>query len=182
MATFEPARQHTVITTPKQASEVCRMPSGPRRIRRGPQVFGLSLATSADLLRAWFAPRITGDEKSPRPLSRQDNWHGKSRSQALGLLAPASGAGAAGRGARGRRDDWRWEVSRACAGIVRRTSAARADRRLPPRRLRGSTISGSTLTPKLPFWRQRGACVPHQSIERRFCKPHQQASSRLFFC
>jgi hypothetical protein len=51
-------------------------------------VFGLSLATSADLLRSWFAPRITRDEKSPRPLSRQDNWHGKSRSQALGLLAP----------------------------------------------------------------------------------------------
>src|SRR6516165_9567423 len=65
MATFEPARQHTLITTPKQASEVCRMPSGPRRIRRGPQAFGLNLATSADLLRVWFAPRITGDEKSP---------------------------------------------------------------------------------------------------------------------
>jgi hypothetical protein len=43
---------------------------------------------SADPLRSWFAPRITGDEKSPRPLSRQDNWHGKSRPQALGLLAP----------------------------------------------------------------------------------------------
>ena len=41
------------------------MLSGPRRTRRGPQVFGLSLATSADLLRAWFAPRITGDKKSP---------------------------------------------------------------------------------------------------------------------
>jgi hypothetical protein len=64
------------------------MPSGPRRIRRGPQVFGLSLATSADLVRSWFAPPITGDEMSPRPLSRQDNRHGKSRSQALGLLAP----------------------------------------------------------------------------------------------
>ena len=41
------------------------MLSGPRRIRRGPQAFGLNLATSADLLRVWFAPRITGDEKSP---------------------------------------------------------------------------------------------------------------------
>ena len=41
------------------------MPSGPRRIRRGPQAFGLNLATSADLLRVWFAPRIKGDEKSP---------------------------------------------------------------------------------------------------------------------
>ena len=41
------------------------MLSGPRRIRRGPQVFGLSLATGADLLRPRFAPGITRDEKSP---------------------------------------------------------------------------------------------------------------------
>jgi hypothetical protein len=40
------------------------MPSGPRLIWGGPLVFGLSLATSADLLRPRFAPGVTGNEKS----------------------------------------------------------------------------------------------------------------------
>jgi hypothetical protein len=64
------------------------MPSGPRLIPAWPVSVRFKPCDQRRPAEVVVRSSHHGDEKSPRPLSRQDNWHGKSRSQALGLLAP----------------------------------------------------------------------------------------------
>jgi hypothetical protein len=93
------------------------------------------------------------------------------------LVIPASAIGAAASAVRVEGTSWPFRG----AGVVPRKVMFGTNYPMitVAKALEGLDDLGLDDDAKASFW--AGACA-HQSIEQRFCKPHQQASSRLFFC